>query len=355
MELMDHKLQNWNRRHLSAVGLLACLTTLLLGCNRVGADGKRVTLVLGAYTTPREAYSKAIIPEFQKYWREKTGQEVEFQESYQGSGAQSRAIISGFEADVAALSLEGDINRIAQSGLIRHDWKAKQFGGIVSTSVVVIAVRPGNPAGIKDWADLTKPGLKLLTPDPKTSGGAQWNITAIFGAALRGQTDVAKDNPENAKNLLKRVLANVFIMDKGARESITNFEKGVGDAAITYENEVLVGQQAGETYEYVIPRSTILIENPVALVDTYADKHGVRSVAEAFVNFLWTKEAQRVFSRYGLRPVEPDAAKESAARYPAVADLWKIDYLGGWKQVAVTLFGASGAYTRSFEELHETP
>ncbi len=335
--------------------MLACLSLLLAGCGSAGADSKRVTLILGAYTTPREAYSKAILPEFQKYWRQKTGQEVEFQESYQGSGAQSRAIISGFEADVAALSLEGDIARIAQAGLIQHDWKAKQFGGIVSTSVVVIAVRPGNPVGIRDWADLTKPGLKLLTPDPKTSGGAQWNIAAIYGAALRGQTGLPKDDSEEAKGFLRRVLANVSIMDKGARESITNFEKGVGDAAITYENEVLVGRQAGRKYDYIIPRSTILIENPVALVDTYVDKHGVRPVAEAFVNFLWTKEAQRVFAKYGLRPVEPDAATEVAARYPMVADLWKIEFLGGWQQVATTLFGSAGAYTRSFEELHATP
>jgi len=348
-------LHNWNRRYLSAGGLIACMVLLLAGCGSAGADGRNVTLVLGAYTTPREAYSKAILPEFQKYWRQKTGQQVEFQESYQGSGAQSRAIISGFEADVAALSLEGDIARIAQAGLIRHDWKAKQFGGIVSTSVVVIAVRRGNPAGIHDWADMTRPGLKLLTPDPKTSGGAQWNIAAIYGAALRGQTGGPKDDPEAAKNFLNRVLANVSIMDKGARESITNFEKGVGDAAITYENEVLVGRRAGRKYDYVIPRSTILIENPVALVDSYVDKHGVRPVAEAFVNFLWTKEAQRVFAKYGLRPMEPEAAKEASAQYPAVTDLWKIDYLGGWQQVAEKLFGPSGAYTRSFEELHATP
>ena len=338
-----------------AAGLCLCLL-VIAGCGKAsGTNGRKTTLVLGAYTTPREAYSKAIIPEFQQYWRQKTGQEVEFQESYQGSGAQSRAIVAGFEADIAALSLEGDIARIAQAGLIQHDWKAKQFGGIVSASLVVIAVRRGNPAGLRDWTDLTRPGLKVLTPDPKTSGGAQWNIAAIYGAALRGQTGGTKDDPAAAKEFLKRVLSNVSIMDKGARESITNFEKGVGDAAITYENEVLVGRQAGREYDYVIPRSTILIENPVALVDGYVDKHGVRPVAEAFVNFLWTKEAQRVFAKYGLRPVEPEAAKEAAAQYPPVADLWKIDYLGGWQQVAANLFGQAGAYTRSFEELHQTP
>jgi sulfate/thiosulfate transport system substrate-binding protein len=323
------------------------------GCGKPGDDGGgAVKLTLGAYTTPREAYSKAIIPEFQKYWKQKTGQDVEFQESYQGSGAQSRAIISGFEADIAALSLEGDVERVAESGLIKHDWKRKQHKGIVSTSLVVLAVRPGNPKKIGDWADLTRPGLKVLTPDPKTSGGAQWNIAALYGAALRGYTGVAKNDPAAAKEFLKRVLLNVSIMDKGARESITTFEKGVGDVAITYENEVLVGRQAGQKYEYIIPRSTILIENPVALVDAYIDKHGVREAAQGFIDFLWTKEAQRVFAKFGLRPVDPETAGEADGRFQPAGDVWKIDYLGGWKSVSTDLFGPAGVYTKSFEELH---
>jgi sulfate/thiosulfate transport system substrate-binding protein len=155
----------------------------------------KLTVVLAAYTTPREAYGKSIIPAFKKYWKDKTGQDVEFQESYQASGAQSRAIIGGFEADIAALSLEGDIDKIVDAGLITHDWKLKPQRGMVSTSIVVVAVRPGNPQGIKDWPDLAKPGLKVLTPDPKTSGGAQWNINAIYGAALRGFAGVPKDDP----------------------------------------------------------------------------------------------------------------------------------------------------------------
>jgi sulfate/thiosulfate transport system substrate-binding protein len=328
------------------------------GCGGSSRSNGEVTLTLGAYTTPREAYSKAIIPEFQKYWKEKTGQEVEFQESYQASGAQSRAIISGFEADIAALSLEGDVTRIAEAGLIRRDWQANQYRGIVSTSLVVIAVRPGNPLGVRDWPDLTdsaRPGLKVLTPDPKTSGGAQWNIAAIYGAALRGYAGVPKDDPRAAQDFLERVLRNVSIMDKGARESITNFEKGVGDVAITYENEVLVGRQAGQKYDYVIPRSTILIESPVALVDAYVDKHGVRQVAEGFIEFLWTRDAQRVFAKYGLRPVEPVTAREVAAQFQPAGDVWKIDFLGGWKKVSQDIFGPNGVYTKSFEELHSAP
>jgi sulfate transport system substrate-binding protein len=337
------------------------LSFLAAGCGGPSDSNGKATLTLGAYTTPREAYSKAIIPEFQKYWKAKTGQEVEFQESYQGSGAQSRAITSGFEADIVALSLESDVARIAEAGLIRHDWQANQYRGIVSISLVVIAVRPGNPLGVRDWpdlpnlADLTRPGLKVLTPDPKTSGGAQWNIAAIYGAALRGYAGVPKGDPRAAREFLERVLRNVSIMDKGARESITNFERGVGDVAITYENEVLVGRQAGQKYDYVIPRSTILIENPVALVDTYVDKHGVRRVAEEFIDFLWTRDAQRVFAKYGLRPVEPATAQEVAAQFQPAGDVWKIDFLGGWKKVSQDIFGPNGVYTKSFEELHTSP
>lgn len=335
---------------------------LLLGAGLLSAckddattsHSKTVKLVLGAYTTPREAYGKAILPAFQKYWRARTGQDVEFQESYQASGAQSRAIASGFEADIAALSLEGDIDKIAEAGLITHDWKANANRGIVSTSIVVLAVRPGNPKQIRDWADLTKAGINVLTPDPKTSGGAQWNVNAIYGAALRGFAGVPKGDRGAAAGFLKDVFRNVTILDKGGRESITNFEKGVGDVAITYENEVLVGRQAGQKYDYVIPRSTILIENPVALVDKYADKHGVRAVAEAFVQFLSSKEAQRAYAKYGLRPLDADVAKEVQAQYPPVEDLWKIDFLGGWKKVEADIYGAQGAYTKAFAELYNT-
>lgn len=313
---------------------------------------QKVTLIFGAYTTPREAYGKAIIPAFQKFWKDKTGKTVEFQESYQASGAQSRAVIGGFEADVVALSLEGDVDKIAEAGVITHDWKSKPHRGMVSTSIAVIAVRAGNPKGVRDWPDLTKAGLNILTPDPKTSGGAQWNINAIYGAALRGHTGVPTNDPVAAQTFLKNVFRNVSILDKGARESITNYEKGVGDVAITYENEVLVGRQAGQTYDYVIPRSTILIENPVALVDKNVDKHGTREVAEAFVNFLWEKESQRAYAKYGLRPVDEGVAGEVQSQFPKVEDLWRIDFLGGWPKVTNDIYGSQGVYTKMFEELH---
>jgi sulfate/thiosulfate transport system substrate-binding protein len=309
------------------------------------ASGEALKLTLGAYTTPREAYQE-LIPLFQEQWKQASGQEVVFEESYLGSGAQSRAVVEGFEADIVALSLEADVIRIQDAGLITHDWKSGSYKGMVSTSIVSFAVREGNPKGISDWADLATPGLEILTPNPKTSGGAMWNILALYGAAKRGFVEgFAQDDQQAASDFLLAVLNNVTVMDKGARESITNFEKGVGDLAITYENEVLVGQISGQTYELVIPRSTILIQNPVAVVDAYVDKHGTRAAAEAFVEFLFTREAQEVFAKYGLRSVDPEVAQSTADRYPQVEDLFTTEYFGGWEKIAPDFFGDQGIYT----------
>ncbi|HEU5090855.1 MAG TPA: substrate-binding domain-containing protein, partial [Roseiflexaceae bacterium] len=186
--------------------------------NNTGSNST-TTIILGAYTTPREAYGK-LIPLFKERWKQEHNQELTFQESYLGSGAQSRAIVGGFEADIAALSLEADMNRIAAAGLITHDWKNTPTRGMVSDSIVVFAVRKGNPKAINDWADLARPGLDILTPNPATSGGAMWNITALYGAAKRGFVDgVPKDDDAAAAEFLKAVLRNVKVMDKGARES----------------------------------------------------------------------------------------------------------------------------------------
>jgi sulfate transport system substrate-binding protein len=323
------------------------------GASAPQAAKGEIKLILGAYTTPREAYGE-LIPIFQKQWKEKTGQTVTFEESYLGSGAQSRAIVEGFEADVTALSLEADIDRIAGAKLITHDWKSGPTKGMVSDSVVVFAVRKGNPQGIKDWADLAKPGLQILTPNVKTSGGAMWNILALYGAARRGFVEgVPKEDDAAAQAFLLSVLKNVTVMDKGARESITNYEKGVGDVAITYENEVLVGQQNGQDYEMVTPRSTILIENPIAVIDAYVDKHGTRQVAEAFVNFLLTPEAQQIFAKHGLRSVDPDVAKATAAQYPPVEDQFTIDYFGGWKEATPKMFGENGIYNQALNQVQQ--
>ena len=341
---------------------LLFVTLVLTGCSPSStateaapdapASGGEVKLTLAGYTTPREAYAE-ILPLFQNYWKDKTGQSVIFEESYQGSGAQSRAVVEGFEADVVALSLEADVTRIEKAGLITHDWRSKPYGGMVSTSVVAFAVREGNPKNIKDWADLAQPDLEVLTPNPKTSGGAMWNVLALYGAAKRGKVEGFSGDDAGAQDFLLKVLQNVSIMDKGARESITNFEKGVGDVAITYENEVLVGQQAGVKYDLVLPTSTIRIDNPVAVVDTYVDKHGTREVAEAFVDFLFTKEAQEVFAKHGLRSPDPDVAAATAAQYPPIADLFTIDEFGGWSEATPTFFGDEGLFYKVLSQVQD--
>lgn len=309
-------------------------------------------IVLAAYTTPREAY-REIIPLFQKHWEEQTGQQVVFEESYLGSGAQSRAVVEGFEADVAVLSLEADINRIERAGLITHDWRTKPYHGMVSTSIVTFAVRPGNPKDIQDWVDLAQPGLSVLTPNPRTSGGAMWNILGVYGAAKRGHvTGVPANDETAAQEFLLAVLRNVSVMDGTARESITNFEKGVGDVAITYENEVLVGHQAGQKYELVIPRATMLIENPIAIIDVNVDKHGNREVVEAFVDFLFTPEMQMIFAQHGLRSPDADVARDTRDLYPPVEDLFTIEYFDGWDDVMDDFFSERGIYAQVVEQWH---
>ena len=335
---------------------LLLVSLVISGCaqqgtaTEAGTSEDNVKLTLAAYTTPREAYAE-IIPAFQAYWKEKTGQTVTFEESYQGSGAQSRAVAEGFEADVVALSLEADLNRLEDAGLITHDWRENPFGGIVSTSVVSFAVREGNPKNIQDWADLTQPDLEILTPNPKTSGGAMWNVLALYGAAQRGHVAGFTADEAGAQDFLTAVLENVTVMDKAARESITNFEKGVGDVAITYENEVLVGQQAGQNYELVLPSSTIRIDNPAAIVDTYVDKHGNREVAEGFVDFLFTREAQEIFAKHGLRSPDPEVAKATEATYPPVEDLFTIDEFGGWSEATPTFCGEDGLFYQIFAQV----
>ncbi len=319
--------------------------------DRAAEPTSPITIILGAYTTPREAYGR-LIPLFQEQWKQQTGQDVVFEESYLGSGAQSRAIVEGFEADVTALSLEADVTRIQQAGLITHDWQDNPTNGMVSDSIVAFAVRKGNPKGIDDWADLAKPGVQILTPNPKTSGGAMWNVLALYGAALRGYVEGVPANDEAAAlDFLKAVLKNVTVMDKGARESITNFEKGVGDVAITYENEVLVAQMQGEDYDLIIPRSTILIENPIAVIDAHVDQHGSRAAAVAFVQFLLSRPAQEIFAQHGLRSVDPAVAQATADKYPPVEDLFTIAYFGGWEAATPAIFGDDGVFTKALVEV----
>ena len=326
------------------------------GCKSGDKGGGRDadSLTIGAYTTPREVYGQAIIPAFCEALEKRTGKRIEVNESYLGSGAQARAIIAGFEADVAALSLEPDIEKLRNAGLIRHDWKAGAHRGMVTRSIVVIGVREGNPENIRTWQDLARPGVQVLTPNARTSGGAMWNILAIYGAATRGSDKPREDAHEDAVDLLAAILGNVKIMDRGARDSILTFERGVGDAIITYENEILVGQTKGQTYEYVIPDATILIENPVAVIDEYAEAHGTIDTAREFVDFLWTPKMQREYARHGLRPVLDEVAKEVSDRFPAVPAIFTIRDLGGWDEAQRLLFSKGGVYEQALTRSRAT-
>ncbi len=332
-------------RHILLVGLLTVLigTAAISATHAAPAD---MTLTLAAYSVPREAYG-ALLPLFEQQWLAKTGQKIAFQESYGGSGAQSRAVIGGLEADVVALSVEPDVTALVNANLITHDWKQNDYAGFVTDSVVVFGVRKDNPKKIQDWADLAQPDLEVLTPDPSTSGGAQWNILAAYGAARRGFVTGYDKSDDGGLKFVGDVFKRVSVMDKDGRTSFLTFEKGIGDVAINYENELFASQQAGGDSLMIYPTSSILIENPVAVVDSSVDKHGTRAAAEAFVAFLWTPDAQRIFAKYGFRPVEPTVAKDEAIakQFPAIKDLFKIDEFGGWKTVSKDLFGKTGKIT----------
>lgn len=333
--------------------ILTCIV-ILSGCKKEGEmTGKnRVTLTLGAYTVPKEVYEKEIIPGFKKYWKERTNQEVEFFESYIASGAQSRAIIGGFEADIAALSLEKDVNRLKEKGLITHEWKDNPYDGFVTRSVAVIAYRQGNPKNIKGWEDLTREGVDVLYPSPKTSGGAMWAVNAIYGAGLKiKEVGHGAQDEAYARGLLKSIQMRVKVMDKSGRESMTTFESGVGDALITYENEALLRQKQGKDFFFIVPEETILIENPIAIVDVNVDKHKTREVAEAFIEFVYSRDAQRAFAEYGFRPVDDEVLKGFSAKYPVPKSLFDIHYLGGWDKVQEGIFGKNGIWTKIVEEL----
>lgn len=319
------------------------------GLKPAAAETKPATLTLGAYSTPREAYGKDIIPKFTRAWSEKHGgRELKVEESYQASGAQARAIIGGFEADITALSLEPDIVQLEKAGLITNNFREAKHQGIVTTSVVVIGVREGNPKGIKEWADLAKPGVEVLTPNVKTSGGAMWNILAIYGAGVRGKVENAGD-AAGAATFLGSILGNVRIMDASARESLLTFERGVGDAIITYENEILEGLRQGKKYEVVVPSSTILIENPIAIVDRNAKAHGTEELAKEFLDYVWSADTQRVFASRGYRPVDETVKEETKAQFKPVNDLFTVRDLGGWDAVKKGVFGDAGVYDKALE------
>jgi sulfate/thiosulfate transport system substrate-binding protein len=290
------------------------------------AAGQDVKLTLVAYSTPREAYGK-IIEAFQKT---PAGQDVAFDQSYGASGEQSRAVEQGLPADVVAFSLAPDISRLVGKGLVSPDWKQGKYRGMVTNSVVVFALRDGNPKKIRRWSDLIRPGIEVLNPNPFTSGGARWNVMAAYGAQIRlGKTH------KQAVSYLESLYRHIPVQDKSARESLQTFLGGKGDALLAYENEAIFAQKKGQPVQFVIPKETILIENPVAVTKT--SKHPTE--ARAFVRFLRTPQAQRIFAENGYRPVVKSVAKKY--RFPARPGLFRIDRFGGWQKVQKQFFDVS--------------
>jgi sulfate/thiosulfate transport system substrate-binding protein len=311
--------------------LAAALTLLLVpavvaGCGgpadegeAASGDGNGGKINLVAYSTPKEAYGE-LIPAFQKTT---AGKGVSFTQSYGASGDQSRAVASGLPADLVALSLAPDVDKLIEPGIVNPDWtKAIPTDGFVTNSVVVLAVRKGNPKGIKSWEDIVKPGVEVITPNPFTSGGAKWNLMAAYGS----QIEQGK-SPEEATEFLHGVLANTVVQDKSAREALATFSGGKGDVLISYENEAITAQKAGVDLDYVIPDQTILIQNPAA-VTTESENP---DKAKAFLDWLVTPEAQKIYASKGYRSVLPDLVDKSV--YPDPKTLFKIDDFGGWSKV----------------------
>jgi sulfate/thiosulfate-binding protein len=279
-----------------------------------GDGGAKLSLV--AYSTPKEAYEE-LIPAFQKTAE---GRGVSFTQSYGASGDQSRAVASGLPADVVALSLAPDVDKLVEPGIVGADWADDDTGGFVTDSVVVFAVRKGNPKGIKTWDDIVKDGVEVITPNPFTSGGAKWNLMAAYGS----QTVQGK-SPAQALDYLHQVLAHTAVQDKSAREALQTFAGGKGDVLLAYENEAITAQNAGIELDYIVPDQTILIQNPAA-VTTDAPPQ-----AKAFLDWLVTPEAQKIYASKGYRSVLPDLVDEST--YPTPKSLFKIDQFGGWSKV----------------------
>ena len=292
-----------------------------------GGGGSGGSLTLAAYSTPEEAY-KELIPAFNDTAK---GKGVSFDQSYASSGEQSRAVEGGLPADVVEFSLEPDITRLVDAGLVDADWNQNSHDGFVTDSVVVFIVRKGNPKNVQSWDDLVTGDVEVLEPNPFTSGSAKWNIMAAYGAQLE-----QGKSPQQANEYLAKLFENVPVLDKSAREALHTFSSGKGDVLLGYENEAILAQQQGEEVDYVIPDETILIENPIAVVN----ESDQPEKAQAFIDFLYTDDAQEIFAAKGYRPVVEGLVDES--RFPSPATLFEIDRFGGWDEVNDEFFDPAG-------------
>ena len=291
--------------------------------SRPASADDSVQLNFIAYSTPREAYADLI----KAFQATPAGSNVTFSQSYGASGEQSRAVAAGLPADVVAFSLEPDITKLVSAGLVSADWNKDKYHGMVTDSVVVFVVRKGNPKHVRAWADLIKPGMDVITPNPFTSGGARWNVMAAYGAMLKRGA-----SPNYAISYLSKLFDHISVQDKSGRESLTTFLSGKGDVMLAYENEAILAQRNGADVDYIVPDQTILIENPIAVVSSSPHQQQAR----AFVDFLHTPQAQAIFAAHGYRPVARNVPTN--VRFPQPHTLFDIGFLGGWESVETRFF-----------------
>jgi sulfate/thiosulfate-binding protein len=307
--------------------LLAALTMTAIA----GASSKDGSLAVVAYSTPKTVYGKII----QAWQQTADGKGVSFTQSYAASTDQARAVAAGLKADLVFLSTGDDVNLLVDAGLVDKNWDKQSYHGIEADTVVVFAVRNGNPKHIKSWADLVEPGVQVVTPNPFSSGSAKWNILAAYGAQRRlGKSD------RQAQAYVKQLFQHVVSQDTSGRNATNTFLSGKGDVLLTYESEALTSRAAGTDIQYVIPRQTMLIELPIAVLKSSSNKEP----ANRFIRFTKGAAAQDLFGRYGWRPVNPAVAKRYASKYPTRPGIFKIDdrIFGGWRAVDEKWFGSNG-------------
>ncbi len=321
----------------------------LLGGASLTAQAKDITLLNVSYDPTRELYADYNTA-FAKYWKEKTGDTVTINQSHDGSGKQARAVIDGLQADVVTLALAYDVDVIAEKAkLLSSDWQSRLPNNSTPyTSTIVFLVRKGNPKGIKDWDDLVKPGVSVITPNPKTSGGARWNYLAAWGYALK------KDggNEAKARDFVTRLYKNVPVLDSGARgATITFVERGIGDVLIAWENEAFlsINELGKGQFEIIAPSTSILAEPPVAVVDKVAKKHGTREIAQAYLQYLYSEEGQEIAAKNFYRPRLESVAAKYADKFPKI-NLFTIDEVfGGWQKAQKTHFADGGVFDQLYK------
>jgi sulfate/thiosulfate transport system substrate-binding protein len=324
-------------------GLIALALGLAFGGNAF-AD---VNLLNVSYDPTRELYQEYNAA-FAKHWKAKTGETVTVKASHGGSGKQARAVLDGLDADVVTLALAYDIDEIADAGLVAKDWQKKlPLNASPYTSTIVLLVRKGNPKGIKDWGDLTKPGVEVITPNPKTSGGARWNYLAAWAYAknLKGGTDAS------AKDFVKKIYGNVKVLDSGARGATTTFvERGIGDVLIAWENEAYLSlkELGPDKFEIITPSVSILAEPPVAVVDKVVDKKGTRKVATEYLNYLYSPEGQDIAGKNYYRPTDKKVAAKYAKQFANVKLLTIDKEFGGWTNAQKTHFADGGVFDQIY-------